>query len=101
MDAEFLAAKQVQPWSEMPAWLPASGDEAKFAETSAERALARGLKLTPIAKTVEDTLAWHLTRPAEEQAKLKAGIAADKEAAVLAAWDTGDRSDTRAAKPAA
>ena len=41
---------------------------------------------TPLAKTVDDTLAWHLTRPAEEQAKLKSGIAAEKEATVLAAW---------------
>jgi 2'-hydroxyisoflavone reductase len=35
---------------------------------------------------VEDTLAWHLTRPADERAKLKAGIAPEKEAEVLAAW---------------
>ena len=35
---------------------------------------------------MNDTLAWHLTRPADEREKLKAGIAPDKEAAVLAAW---------------
>jgi 2'-hydroxyisoflavone reductase len=35
---------------------------------------------------VDDTLAWHLTRPEEERGKLKAGIAPEKEAAVLAAW---------------
>ena len=43
-------------------------------------------KRDALAKTVDDTLAWHLTRPAEEQAKLKAGIAPEKEAEVLAAW---------------
>jgi 2'-hydroxyisoflavone reductase len=70
----------------MPAWLPAQGDEAAFAGTSNQAALAKGLKITPLRKTVNDTLAWHLMRPAEEREKLKAGIAPEKEAAVLAAW---------------
>jgi 2'-hydroxyisoflavone reductase len=84
--AEFLEAHQVAPWSEMPVWLPAKGDEAAFAGTSNAAALAKGLKISPLEKTVEDTMAWHLARPAEEREKLKAGIAPDKEAAVLAAW---------------
>jgi 2'-hydroxyisoflavone reductase len=84
--ADFLEAQKVEPWSEMPVWLPAKGDEAAFASTSNAAALAKGLKITPLKKTVDDTLAWHLTRPAEEREKLKAGIAPDKEAAVLAAW---------------
>ena len=83
---EFLEAQQVAPWSEMPVWLPAKGDEAAFAGTSNKAAVARGLKITPLKKTVSDTLAWHLTRPAEEREKLKAGLAAEKEATVLAAW---------------
>jgi hypothetical protein len=49
-------------------------------------ALARGLKITPLKKTLNATLAWHLTLPAEEREKLKAGIAADKEATVLTVW---------------
>jgi len=86
LPADFLEKQEVAPWSEMPVWLPAKGDEAAFAGTSNKAALAKGLKITPIKKTVDDTLAWHLSRPAEEQEKLKAGIAADKEAKVLAAW---------------
>jgi 2'-hydroxyisoflavone reductase len=88
LPAEFLEAQEVAPWGEMPAWLPAKGDEAAFAGTSNAAARAKGLAITPLAKTVDDTLAWHLARPAEEQAKLKAGIAADKEAKVLEAWKT-------------
>jgi 2'-hydroxyisoflavone reductase len=84
--AEFLEEQKVAPWSEMPVWLPAKGEEAAFAGTSNAAAVANGLKITPLAKTVDDTLAWHLTRPAEEREKLKAGIAPEKEAAVLAAW---------------
>lgn len=86
LPADFLEAQQVAPWSEMPVWLPAKGDEAAFAGTSNKAARARGLKITPLKKTVNDTLAWHLTRPAEEREKLKSGIAPEKEAAVLAAW---------------
>jgi len=84
--ADFLEAQQVAPWSEMPAWLPAKGEEAAFASTSNAAAVAQGLTITPLGKTVEDTLAWHLGRPAEEREKLKAGIAPEKEAAVIAAW---------------
>ena len=84
--ADFLEANEVAPWTEMPAWLPAKGDEAAFAGTSNKAARAKGLKITPLKKTVDDTLAWHLTRPAEEREKLKAGIAPEKEATVLAAW---------------
>jgi len=86
LPADFLAAQEVAPWSEMPVWLPAAGEEAAFAGTSNSAAVAKGLTITPIAKTVDDTMAWHLTRPAEEREKLKAGIAPDKEARVLAAW---------------
>ena len=86
LPTEFLEAQEVAPWSEMPVWLPAKGDEAAFAGTSNKAALAKGLKITPLKKTVNDTLAWHLTRPAEEREKLKAGIAPEKEATVLAAW---------------
>jgi len=84
--ADFLEAQKVEPWGEMPVWLPAKGDEAAFAGTSNAAALAKGLRISPLKKTVDDTLAWHLARPAEEREKLKAGIAPEKEAAVLAAW---------------
>ena len=80
LPTEFLEEQKVEPWSEMPVWLPAKGDEAAFAGTSNKAARAKGLKITPIRKTVNDTLAWHLTRPEEERAKLKSGIAPEKEA---------------------
>ena len=83
---EFLAEQKVEGWSDMPVWVHAVGDEAGFALTSAERALAAGLNVRPLADTVRDTLAWHLSRPAEQQAKLKAGITPEREKEVLAAW---------------
>jgi 2'-hydroxyisoflavone reductase len=81
--APFLEAQKVQGWSDMPVWLDAKGDEAAFASTSAARAMKAGLKITPMRKTCHDTLMWHLTRPAAERDKLKAGIAPEREKQVL------------------
>lgn len=85
---EFLEEHKVEAWSEMPVWLPAKGEEAAFAGTSNAAAKTKGLRIRPLETTVADTLAWHLARPAHERDKLKARIAPDKEAAVLAAWKT-------------
>jgi 2'-hydroxyisoflavone reductase len=90
--ADFLARQKVEGWADMPVWLDAKGDDAAFAETSADRALKAGLKITPLRKTVRDTLAWHLTRPEAERAKLKAGITPEREQEVLAAWKTESAS---------
>ena len=87
-NAAFLEKEKVEGWSDMPVWIAAKGDDAAFADTSAERALKAGLNITPLRKTVTDTLAWHLTRPEAERAKLKAGIDPAREQDVLAAWRT-------------
>jgi 2'-hydroxyisoflavone reductase len=81
--ASFLEEQKVEGWSDMPVWVHAKGDEAAFADTSAERAMKAGLTITPMRKTVEDTLKWHLTRPAAEREKLKAGISPEREKEVL------------------
>jgi 2'-hydroxyisoflavone reductase len=86
LPAEFLASQSVAPWSDMPVWAPSVGDEAGFAQTSATRALGAGMTIRPLAETVTDTLRWHLQRPEAERQKLKAGLAPEREAAVLAAW---------------
>lgn len=84
--ADFLGAQKVAGWSDMPVWLHAVGDDAGYASTSDARAKGAGLMIRPIPETVRDTLAWHRSRPTEQQAALKAGISAGRERAVLAAW---------------
>jgi 2'-hydroxyisoflavone reductase len=86
--ASFLEEQKVEGWSDMPVWISAKGDDTAFAATSSARALKEGLKITPIRKTVMDTLEWHLQRPEAERTKLKAGIDAGREQEVLAAWRT-------------
>jgi 2'-hydroxyisoflavone reductase len=84
--AEFLAAQNVRPWSDMPTWIPPVGETAGFARVSIDRALAEGLTFRPGDVTARETLAWHRTRPAEQQAQLRAGISPEREAEVLGAW---------------
>jgi 2'-hydroxyisoflavone reductase len=72
--------------SDFPIWLPARGELAAFAEVNVTRAVNAGLKLRPLGVTVRDTLQWHLGRPDAERAHPKAGIPADREREVVAAW---------------
>jgi 2'-hydroxyisoflavone reductase len=84
--AEFLAQHEVRPWGHMPVWVPPVGGSLGFAQRSNAAAVANGLTFRPLAETVRDTLAWHEARPAERRATLAAGLAADREREVLAAW---------------
>jgi 2'-hydroxyisoflavone reductase len=85
-DADFLAAQKVQAWSDMPVWVPPRGDEGGFAMISNKKALAKGLTFRSLADTTQATLEWFHKQPPERQAKLHAGITAEREKEVLAAW---------------
>ena len=85
-DADFLAAQKVQAWSDMPVWVPPRGDEAGFAMISIKKALAKGLTFRSLADTTQATLEWFHKQPPERQAKLHAGITAEREKEVLAVW---------------
>jgi 2'-hydroxyisoflavone reductase len=84
--ASFLEAQKVQPWSDMPVWIPPAGDMTGFAAVSIRRALEKGLTFRPLADTAAATLAFHESRGAERNAKFRAGIKPEREAEVLAAW---------------
>jgi len=85
-DARLLAAG-VQPWSDLPLWLPAAGpdaaEHAAFMAVPVGKALAAGLAIRPVAHTVADTLGWWRSLPAEAQAFSTTGLAAEREAALL------------------
>jgi 2'-hydroxyisoflavone reductase len=85
-DAEFLEKQGVHAWSDMPAWVPDVGETAGFAKVSNARAVRAGLTFRPIVDTAKVTLDWFRTLPEDRRSKLKAGLAAEREAKVLAAW---------------
>jgi 2'-hydroxyisoflavone reductase len=86
VSTDFLEAEKVEPWSDMPAWVPARGDTAGFGQRNIKRALAAGLTFRTLSQTAADTLVWFNEQPAERQEKLRAGIKADREKEVLSKW---------------
>ena len=86
-DAQFLSEQKVRPWSDMPVWIPPRGEDGGgLTSISIKRALDQGLTFRTLADTTRATLDWFKTLPADRQAKLHAGITAEREAQVLAAW---------------
>lgn len=86
VDADFLEAQKVAPWSDMPAWIPAVGETKGVGTMSNAKAVQRGLRFRPVEDTARDTLAWFKTLPADRQAKLRAGLPPERETEVLNAW---------------
>jgi 2'-hydroxyisoflavone reductase len=83
--ADFLAARQVRGWSDMPVWVPPSPNNAGFSQVSIQRALDKGLTFRPLADTVQATLEWWKTLPTERRARRSnsPGLAPQRESQVL------------------
>ncbi|HYX27598.1 MAG TPA: NAD-dependent epimerase/dehydratase family protein [Pyrinomonadaceae bacterium] len=85
-DADFLKAQKVHAWSDMPTWVPPKGDEIGFSQINCQKAIGKGLTFRSIGDTTKATLEWFHKQKPERQAKLRAGLTAERETAVLAAW---------------
>ena len=79
---EFLLAHEVEPWSEMPLWIPEE-DGGGWDTISAARAIANGLTYRPLRTTILDTWRWDLGR--DRAVALRAGITPEREAGLLEA----------------
>ncbi len=98
-DTAFLEKHNVQPWGDMPAWIPRTGEDKGMGRVSSAKAVALGLTFRPVEETVRDTLAWWKAQPPERQAKLRSGLSAEREREVLAAWHQEKGTAPRAAVP--
>ena len=74
----------LEPWTDLPVWIPASGEHAAFALADTRAAQAAGLHCRPILQTVADCLAWYRGLPSEQQSFTKAGLSPQREAQALA-----------------
>ncbi len=84
---EFLEKQNVSPWGDMPVWVPGSGETAGFHTRRNAKAIAAGLTFRSVADTVAATLEWFDSQPEDRRkAGSRAGIKAEREAEVLAAW---------------
>lgn len=55
---EGVAAAGVAPWTELPIWLPPTGEYAGLHDGDVSAAHSAGLTCRPVAETVADTWAW-------------------------------------------
>ena len=83
VDPDFLAEQEVGEWMELPLWLH-SPEYRGMLSIDPSPAFAAGLETRPLAETARDTLDW--VRSGEAPADPPAGLAREKERAVLDAW---------------
>ncbi|MFD9035687.1 NAD-dependent epimerase/dehydratase family protein [Streptomyces sp. NPDC059567] len=86
-DPEKLLEAGVEPWSDLPVWIPPGETYDAMHTADVSKALATGLRCRPVTETVEDTWAWLRSiggsapqRPDRPQV----GLDPEREAALLA-----------------
>ena len=81
-----LETAGAQPWTQLPCWVPETGEFAGFLESDTRRAAATGLRCRPVRETVADT--WHWLQeaglPARRGDRNVHGLPADLERRLLA-----------------
>jgi 2'-hydroxyisoflavone reductase len=86
---EAITAAGVEPWTELPIWLPADHEYAGMHDSDVGRAHAAGLHCRTVSDTVRDTWAWLRALPATpplREGAMPAGLAPEREREVLRAW---------------
>jgi 2'-hydroxyisoflavone reductase len=91
VSTDFLEVEKVQPWSDMPSWIPGRGETAGFGRRIIKKAVAAGLTFRPLAQTSSDTLAWFKAQPAERQ-KLRVGLTPERERELLSKWQAAQQT---------
>ncbi|HKP18595.1 MAG TPA: NAD-dependent epimerase/dehydratase family protein [Gaiellaceae bacterium] len=77
VDEPFLIEQGVEPWGDLPVWIPAGDEEmAYFLRADVSRALAAGLTFRPLAETARAVPEW----------TGQAGLEPGREAELLEAW---------------
>lgn len=92
-DQAFLAEEGVEPWSDLPMWLPPATlpTHVGFLQRRNDRARAGGLTLRPLADTIHDTLDWMASdEPPPREKPLDigtVGLSDDRQRSLLDAWE--------------
>lgn len=82
--AEFLNQQNVNPWTDLPLWVPPGSEMEGFVRVDIKKAVDADLTFRPMSETVQDSLAWY--RTIFDDGDLKAGLTALREAEVLKIW---------------
>lgn len=84
VDDKFL--KDQKLIDDIPIWTSTHGPEIGYSTMNINKAIGKGLTFRSLTDTTRATLDWFRKQPTSRQLKMRAGIKADREAAVLAAW---------------
>ncbi|WP_415971424.1 NAD-dependent epimerase/dehydratase family protein [Rhodococcus sp. 077-4] len=87
VEPDVLLAAGVQPWTELPIWIPPGADHDSLHASDVSKAFAAGLRVRPIQETVADTWTWlqSLNGPTPIRGdRPPVGLPAEREAAILA-----------------
>lgn len=86
VDDTWLGTQPVEPWTELPLWVPKEQGPSVFAHDPAEAAQA-GLRWRPLAETVADTWTWQQTIEGGWQPSARTpGLDPAREQNLIAAW---------------
>ncbi|OMI40854.1 NAD-dependent epimerase/dehydratase family protein [Streptomyces sparsogenes] len=91
-DPETVLAAGVEPWTELPIWLPPGELYDTVHQSDVSRALAAGLRCRPVAETVAATWEWLCAlggRAPHRPDRPPVGLDPEREARVLAASAAG------------
>ncbi|OZC90422.1 hypothetical protein CH254_02745 [Rhodococcus sp. 06-412-2C] len=87
VEPDVLSAAGVQPWTELPIWIPPGADHDSLHASDVSKAFAEGLRARPIQETVADTWTWLQSVNGEASTRRDrppVGLSGDREAAILA-----------------
>ena len=87
---EFAYENELTGSRLLPIWSPNSGEHGGSGTFSGKAARAAGLHNRPERETARNLLTWWDTQSEERRADMKAGIPADREAELIAAWKAGN-----------
>ncbi len=82
VDEQFLLAREVAPWVELPIWVPEELSAMHRARN--DRALAAGLQIRPLADTVRATHEWMQAEPDKSQPQ--STLTPERELELLREW---------------
>jgi len=83
---EVIEAAGIEPWTQLPVWLPPTGEAAGLHDGDVSAVYAAGLVCRPVAETVADTWRWLQAEgyPAERPGRPAHGLDPERERQVLA-----------------
>jgi 2'-hydroxyisoflavone reductase len=83
---EFLYENDLAGSRSLPIWSPTGGENGGSGTFSGEAARAAGLHNRPERETARNVLTWWDAQSEERRGNMKAGLAPDREAELIAAW---------------